>query len=276
MRHSTVAGKFYPEGRSELKKRVENLLSFIDDRQINLRAAVVPHAGYDFSGKCAAYAYRLIKNYDCFIILGTNHSGLGSKISLSIEDFETPLGIAENDIELVEGIMSKAVRSKLDIKVAEDAHKYEHSVEVQLPFLQITEKTFKIVPILLRDLSLSDIEKLGKIISEIIEKSEKRIFILASSDFTHYGKNYGFAPFTENIKEKLCELDKEAINNILYFNIPAFLESKATICGKDAVALCIAISGNLGLKAEKLCYYTSGDVLNKWDNVVGYASIGFY
>ena len=283
MRHAIVSGKFYPAGRHELINQIDGFFSQLEIaslKQRKIKAAIVPHAGYVFSGKCASFVYKLLKNqeFDCFIILGTNHSGLGSKISMSIDDFDTPLGAVESDMGVIEDILVTAKKDKFDIGVDEEAHRYEHSIEVQLPFLQSVQKNFKIVPVLLRDLSIKEIEKFGKILSEIVLEDRKKVFILASSDFTHYGRDYGFLPFTESIKENLYNLDGRAIDAVLKLNAEDFYvqSRKTTICGSQAIACLLAIAENLNLKAEKLCYYTSGDILGKWDNVVGYASIGFY
>lgn len=284
MRHAVVSGQFYSSDRTELKKQIQSFLSSLDVASTKTRdmmAAIVPHAGYLFSGKCAAYVYKILKdlNFDTFLIIGTNHSGLGSKISLSIEDFETPFGIIESDIELIEEIIVKS-RKSLEIGVNEQAHRYEHSVEVQLPFLQQIQKSFKIVPIVMRDLSIKDIEKFGKILSEMVKENRskgKKIFVLFSSDLTHYGRDYGFLPFKENIKENMYLLDGIIIDKILQLDTPLFIKEaeRSTVCGKDVISCCIEFAKNLELSPIKLCYYASGDIIGKWDSVVGYSSIIF-
>ncbi len=286
MRHAVVEGQFYPADKTALRKMIEDFFSRLEIVSIKdkpIRAGIAPHAGYIFSGKCAAFLYKQLRNseFDTFIILGTNHSGLGEKITFSIDDFDNVFGKVESDMEIIEELLINGKRNKFDIGVSEEAHKYEHSIEVQLPFLQLTCKNFKIVPVLVRDLSIIEIQKLGKIISDIIkekEKKGKKIFILASSDFTHYGRNYGFVPFSDNVKDNLYNLDGSAIDKILELDVEGFYGKarQTTICGFNAVSVAVSVAKNLGLKAEKLCYYTSGDVLNKWDNAVGYASIGFY
>jgi len=286
MRKAVVAGQFYPEDKNELKKMID---SYFSDLQVSsvadkpIRAGIAPHAGYAFSGKCAAYLYRVIKNqkFDTFIILGTNHSGMGENVCFSISDFETPLGIVETDMNLTEDLLVQIKKLNVKSGVSEEAHKYEHSIEVQLPFLQQTAKDFKIVSILLRDLSIKDVESLGKAFSSIIkqqEKAGKKIFVLASSDFTHYGKGYRFLPFTTNVRENLYNLDNSAIDSILHLDVEGFYGKSrlSTICGGNSISVCLEIAKNLKLSAEKLCYTSSGDVSGKWDNVVGYASIGFY
>ena len=286
MRQAIVSGKFYPSKPDELKKQIEKFFSNLEvastkikeNKQVKM--AIVPHAGYAFSGKCASFAYKLIKDTDAdvFIILGTNHSGLGNKISFSIDDFDTPLGIVESDMEIIEEMIIKAKKENFDVSVDENVHRYEHSIEVQLPFLQSINKNFKIVPVLLRDLNLPEIKKFSKIISTIIKSSRKNIFIISSSDFTHYGSSYNFVPFRENIKENLYNLDSKIINAILKLDSDEFyvLSRKTTICGSQSILCLIEIAKNLKLKSEKLCYYSSGDVVDEWDNCVGYASIVFY
>jgi len=286
MRHAIVSGKFYPADKNELEKQVAKFFSSLDVASTKLKedkeikAAIVPHAGYAFSGKCASFVYNLLRNgeFGSFIILGTNHSGLGSKISLSVEDFDSPLGLVESDIELIEKILIKAKKNNIEMEVSEDAHKYEHSIEVQLPFLQSVNKNFKIVPVLLRDLGIKEIEKFAKLISDVIKQEKKKIFVLASSDFTHYGKSYGFVPFRENIRENLYNLDDKAIQAILKLDADDFYvqSRKTTICGSQAISCLIFIAKNLKLTGEKLCYYTSGDVSDDWDMAVGYASVVFY
>lgn len=278
-----MAGSFYPADRNELKKQIADFFSSLDIATIKnkeVRATIVPHAGYIFSGRCAAFAYKHLddKQFDVFIILGTNHSGLGNKFSLSIEDFDTPFGVVESDIQIIEEVTLQAERVGLDLAVNEPVHKYEHSIEVQLPFLQHLQKNFKIVPILVRDVNLQEIKDFAKIIAGIVRKKSRKIFILASSDFTHYGADYGFVPFCENVRENLLKLNNKLTEKILKFDSSGFLKEaeKATVCGLYAIACCIEITRILKLKAERLCYYTSGDVLNQWDNAVAYSSIIFY
>lgn len=286
MRRAFVEGKFYPESKEQLRKTIDGFFSGLDVssvREINARAGIAPHAGFVYSGKCAAFLYRQLRNseFDTFIILGTNHSGVGERIVFSVDDFETSLGSLECDIDIIERLLIKLKYGKFDCGVSEEAHKYEHSIEVQLPFLQVACKSFKIVPVLLRDLSIIEIKKAGKIISDLVreqEKRGKRVFVLASSDLTHYGKSYGFVPFTSSVRDNLYKLDGNIIDKILSLDAEGFYAEarKSTVCGMYSIAVLIEIAKNLNLKSEKLCYYTSGDVLNKWDSAVGYASIGFY
>lgn len=265
MRKAIVAGQFYPEDKAELEKQINGFLEIKPDN--SLKAAIVPHAGYMFSGKCAGKVYSLLPAAETYVLLGVNHQNLGENIAVSLESFETPLGVVENDTELGEEILK-------NLKTREDnqAHKHEHSIEVQLPFLQITQKTqnFKIVPILLKNYTIEICKNLAKAVFDSVNKLKRKIVLLASSDFTHTGSAYGFHG---DIK-----VDKEAINKILEFNTKDFLEiaEKTTICGAGAIAATIETAKLLkAKKAELIDYYTSADIIPS-ENKVGYASIAFF
>lgn len=295
MRRAIVAGEFYLSDRSGLKRQLE--ACFFNKfgpgslpRAFNLKqkkiALIVPHAGYQYSGPCAAHCYKTLMEVnkkdlaENFILIGPNHSGYGNvPFALSFENFETPLGLVKNDTELSDKLVEEA--SSLGLQKDETAHKFEHSLEVQLPFLQfcygLVKKDFKIVPIVV---ATGDYEKCFKaaiaIVKVLQEMKREKICIIASSDFTHYGYSYGFVPFTENVKQNLYDWDKKYINYILKLDSKSFYQEaiKTTICGTAPIVIAIEIAKGLGAKrASLLKYYTSGDVLNDYKNAVGYASI---
>ena len=207
---------------------------------------------------------------DVFIILGLSHSGHGSCISL--EDWETPLGIVKNDKDF-----GKALMKNTGLKQDEMAHNQEHSIEVQLPFLQfISEDKLKIMPII----ASPDVayDELAKNIAKTIKEENKKACIIASSDFTHYGVNYGYFPFQNNVKDNLYDLDNKAIKHIKELDAYRFLDyteqTGATICGKFPIAVMLDTCKSLGGKNAKLLkYYTSGDIIKDYSSAVGYASI---
>ena len=262
MRKPIVAGQFYPADKGLLQDSVKKFIKKKEDSKV--KAAIVPHAGYMFSGKCAGKVYSVLPGAETYIILGVNHNMLGQNIAISLEDFETPLGIMKNDQKL-----SKEILKELDIKEDNNAHKYEHSVEVQIPFLQVTQKDFEIVPIILKNYTLESCKKLGKAICEAGKKLKRKIIILASSDFTHAGPGYGF---NGDIK-----VDKKAIDEIIKFNTKRFLDiaKTTTICGAGAIATTIEAAKLLGAKeADLLDYYDSSKIM-QGENKVGYAGIVF-
>jgi AmmeMemoRadiSam system protein B len=282
MRQPIVDGQFYEADETELKKQIESCfkskfgpgnLPYLE-RKKHIIGVISPHAGYQFSGPCQAFAYKEIAEStisDVYILLGLSHNGFESCISL--EDWQTPLGIIKNDKDL-----AKKISTSTRLPIDEIPHQNEHSIEVQLPFLQFVNKNkeFKIVPIIINsDININDF---AKNLSEIIKNSKKSVIFIASSDFTHYGYNYRFTPFSKDIKQNMYNLDKGAIESIKNLNSDGFLDyiekTEATICGKYPIAAIIEIAKNLGAKkAELLKYYTSADLFGDYSNAVGYASI---
>lgn len=279
MREPIVSGMFYQADPVELRAEIERCFkngqfgpgSLPDKtKKSNILGAIIPHAGYQFSGPCAAFAYKEIASLekpDIFIILGTNHITGRGVYSLK-DDFKTPLGIAKTDKEFI---------SALSIQESIPIHAQEHSIEVQLPFLQYLFENVTIAPIIV---GVDDYKSIAEKIFNTAKAQNKRIFPIASSDFTHYGVTYGYLPFTENRKENLYKLDKEAVSYIERLDSEAFLlfcrEKQATICGQFAIATIIELCKLLGAeKAELLKYYTSGDITKDYNNAVGYASIVF-
>lgn len=289
LRKPMVDGKFYPAKFEELDKQINECFKskfgpgdFPIDRSNRkvTHGIVSPHAGYQFSGPAAAWAYKEIaesKFPSCFVMLGTDHTGLGfSKVSTTLAEWETPLGIVKCDKGFAREIMSKCDFVKDDFK----AHINEHSIEVQLPFLQFVNKDYlrkiKIVPLMVSKYDLDTCRALGDTITDINED----ICVIASSDFTHYGPSYGYTPFLNDKKENMYKLDGGAIEFIKKMDTKGFLnyvdEKRATVCGVGAIAGGIEIMRNLGIKKGQLLnYYTSGDIVGDYTNAVGYAAIKF-
>ncbi len=283
-RKPIVSGMFYPDDFDELSNQINDSFHSkfgpgalpIKKRTKEIFGVIAPHAGYQFSGAGAAWAYKEIaesKLADVYIILGLSHSGFSSCISL--EDWETPFGIVKVDEEFQRVLMANS-----GLKQNENAHSQEHSIEVQLPFLQFTNKDYlkqlKIAPVIVSE--DRDYAQIAKAIAKTIEQTRKKAIIIASSDFTHYGINYGFFPFSNNVKENMHKLDNGAIEEIKRLNAPAFLDyindTGATICGKIPIATAIESCKLLGAKKAKLLhYYTSGDVIKDYSSAVGYGAI---
>ena len=272
MRRPVVAGQFYPADKKELEKTVEGFL--IHGKKENIKAAIVPHAGYAYSGKIAGEVFSLMPEKKDFIMLGVNHTGLGKKICFSLEDFETPLGIVKTNKDLAEKIMHKLKKEDIEAEVNELAHNEEHSIEVQLPFLQSSQKKFEIVPIILSNLSHEECKKIAEVLADFVKNNE---IIIASSDFTHYGRDYGFLPFIEDVKENLYKLDDNIILQILKKNGKSFhnLASKSTVCGLYGITILVELAKIKGWKPGLVKYYTSGDITQDWSQAVGYAGIVF-
>lgn len=289
LRKPIVAGQFYPEGFENLDKQITECFKSklgpgdLPVKRSNkkiIHGVISPHAGYQFSGPGMAWAYKEIaesKYPSCFIIIGPNHSGLGTaSVLTTLADWETPFGIVKSDKGFVREIKNKCDFVRDDY----EAHANEHSIEVQLPFLQFVNKDklndIKFVPLIISDYNLDICRALGDVIAEINED----VCVIASSDFTHYGPNYGYTPFLHDKKENMYNLDKGAIELIKKMGTKSFLgyvdEKRATICGAGAIAVCMEVMKNLGVKKGQLLdYYTSGDVINDYTNAVGYAALKF-
>ncbi|MFH2019838.1 MAG: AmmeMemoRadiSam system protein B [archaeon] len=272
MRQPVVAGSFYEADPMQLRIQIETCyLSEFGPGKLpgklsnqKIKGVIVPHAGYFFSGACAAHAYKKIaeSNISKFIILGVNHYGF--ETGISSQDWNTPLGKAKYDKEMVDYF------KKSGLKVSETPHLKEHSIEVQLPFLQYSKKEFTFAAIGIgHD---ADLDNLAKILSQI-----KDAIIIVSSDFTHYGFNYGYIPFSANIKNNLEKLDMEAIGSIKNCDYEGFRKfvnkTGITICGFLPILTFLKTIEKGQGKLMK--YYTSGDVLNDFRNSVSYASILF-
>ncbi len=284
MREAIVAGQFYEANRDKLEKQIVNCFmskfgpnKLPDKRSKKIKAIISPHAGYMYSGYCQAHVYKEIGENrlpSCYVIIGPNHTGHGSNFAVSLEDWSTQFGIVKVDKDYG----SRLIKECKLIKNDKDAHKYEHCIEVQLPFLQFVNKKelnkIKILPMVVKNYNYEIIKK----IADAITKIKKNIVLIASSDFTHYGYNYSYMPFTDNKKENLYKLDREAISHIERLDARGFLDfvnkNNATICGAGAIAIVIEASKNLNSKKAKLIkYYTSGDIVNNYDNAVGYGGI---
>jgi hypothetical protein len=279
MRKAIVAGSFYPADKNLLEKQIKSFLSSIKTESGKSRVVISPHAGYVFSGQTAVKSISCLEKAETFIILGANHNYSGNAdIIFSLEDFETPLGIIENNAELSEKLADLAIKSKIKSEFNENLHMREHSIEVQLPFLQVlfSRDKFRFIPIIINTKKIDVLKKFAEILFQFMKKS--KISVIASSDFTHYGYNYGFVPFTNNIKENLEKLDMMAIKPILDLNTESFVEKseKTTICGSAPISLAMEIAKKLKCKKGKLIdYKTSAEISGDYNNAVSYAGIRF-
>jgi hypothetical protein len=269
-RKAAVAGLFYPENPEELKGQIKRFFSKIKEKKIKNCGMISPHAGYIYSGQTAACSFSQLQKADTYIILGTNHAT--AENTISTDDFETPMGIVKNDSKFSELLLKNPIFAK-------DAQPYEHSIEAQLPFLKYMTKNPQIVPIAIATRDFSRIKEIARSIIKTAEKLKRKIYIISSSDFTHYGYGYGFAPFSPGEAEKRLEkLDKDAISFILRMDAEGFLKcaEKTTICGQGAIGAAIESCKMLGAKkASLLKYSNSAEISKSYDNVVGYASIIF-
>ncbi len=275
IRFASVAGTFYAGTEEELRAQIENCFlsplgpgkvpKVVEEGPRNVIALICPHAGYVYSGSVAAHSYyklALDGKPDVFVILSPNHTGLGTALSLMDSGiWRTPLGDCRIDKEVARAIYET---SRI-IDVDDAAHLHEHSIEVQLPFLQYLYGGVNFVPICMM---LQDVETSASVGEAVARALRGRnAVVVASTDFTHYEPHEG-----------ACKKDLLAIDAILALDERKFQEAirrhSITICGPGPVMAAIVAAKKLGAtKAELLAYRTSGDVTGDKSSVVGYGAI---
>jgi AmmeMemoRadiSam system protein B len=267
-RQPAVAGQFYPDSEKILLKEINSMID-VSGKKESAIGVVSPHAGYVYSGRVAGAVLSSIKPRPIYVILGPNHTGLGGAFSICASDtWITPLGEIKVNKKLTDALKSA---SKM-IEEDESAHLYEHSIEVQLPILQVVQKDFTIVPIVIGSSSLSDYEEVGKAVAAAVKelKMDGDVTIIASSDMTHYEP-----------QDRAEEKDKKAISAILDLDEKALVDVVGkfdiSMCGYGPVSTMLAASKALGARHAKLIKYeTSGVASGDFSSVVGYAGMIVY
>ena len=278
IRHPTQAGTFYAGSQRSLRAQIEQCfkhklgpgaLPTVADKNLQRIVGLVsPHAGYIYSGPIAAHGYHRLAadgKPDVVVLFGPNHTGSGSALAVMKEGvWRTPLG----DVEIDTATASSILDASDIIDVDDSAHASEHSIEVQLPFLQfLYGSTFKFVPIcfLMQDLQSS--REVGLAVAEALEG--KNAVVIASTDMTHYEPQRIAEKKDKAAIEAMLKLDEEG----LYSTIET---QRISMCGYGPTIAAITAAKALGAKkAELLCYKTSGDVVGDYSAVVGYASLVF-
>ena len=277
IRKPAVAGYFYELNKERLLKQIEDcfrgelgpgsLPEVKRNGEGKILALVVPHAGYMYSGQAAAHAYYALAQDGLpkrIVIIGPNHRGLGAEVAIFAKgEWQTPLGNVPIDEELARKILANS-----DI-VREDptAHIYEHSIEVQLPFLQyLFGNDFSFVPIAIYNQTLPVGIHLGNVIADAL--SDERGLVIASTDLTHYEPKAVAAQKDEMVIKCIKSLNETE----LFLKIGRY---QISMCGPAGVVSAIVFTKKRGAKAGVLYkYYTSGEILGDILEVVGYASMG--
>lgn len=266
MRHPAVAGQFYSSRPEALRKQVEacflsplgpGSLPQKGNAERSIVGAVVPHAGLQYSGPVAAHVYAALakeKAPRTFIIIGPNHRGMGAGVAVAADDFQTPLGVMRLDKEIAVKISGVA-------EVDREAHVYEHSIEVQMPFLQYLFPEAMVVPVAM---GFQDHETAKELAQEISKAAKgKDAIILASSDLSHYIPAAKAKVLDGKVIAKVLALDALGVEDVVRSH-------GISACGYGPIMAMLMGCG--GTRAELLRYATSGDVA-PMDEVVGYAGI---
>jgi MEMO1 family protein len=270
IREPAVAGSWYSNNPEILSRELKGYLDHARKEEIQgkIIALVSPHAGYQYSGGVAAYAYKLIegKTFDTIVVVAPSHRALFKGASLYDRGgFRTPLGVIPIDEELSKGMMEK----RKEIQFLPEAHAQEHSLEIQLPFLQMVLKTFKLVPIVMEPYwSWEGCQSLATAIAETVKG--KNVLLVASSDLSHF-----------HSYEKAVALDKIVLNHIERFDPEGLKwdlkQGRCEACGGGPIISIMLAAKALGAnKGKVLKYLNSGDVTGDRSRVVGYAAGVFY
>jgi len=265
LRQPAVAGRFYPAEPDTLTNSIREYLEPADQPRIKPIGIVVPHAGYMYSGHVAGAVYARIDLPQRIIVLCPNHTGLGTPLSImSRGAWKTPLG----EMQIEEEISAALINADPDLEEDSAAHRFEHAIEVQVPFMQhVGGTSVRFVPITVGTGDFLDLEKLGRAIAKVVRETAPGTLIIASSDMNHYESDA-----VTRIK------DRKAIDQVLAMNPRGLYDvvrkENISMCGYGPAVAMLTAAKILGAtRAELVKYATSGDVSLDFDHVVGYAGI---
>ena len=269
VRKSVIAGSWYPGNPGILSSDIDGFLKnvpaeFSDGEVV---ALISPHAGYVYSGQIAAYSYKLVegKTFDAVVVIGPSHRTRFQGASIYNKGgYETPLGIVPVDAELANEIIAQSQMISFD----PTAHMQEHSIEIQLPFLQVVLGEFSFVPIVMGDQNSQTCKELANAIFRSV--ADKRVLIIGSSDLSHF-----------HSYERAVKLDSVVLDHIRKMDPEELLKDlqrgTCEACGGGPIAVVMMVAERLGAdRAKLLKYANSGDVTGDKSGVVGYASAAFY
>lgn len=263
IRPPAVAGSFYPSEFRELARQIEQCTSSGLEK-IRARGCLVPHAGYIYSGCVAGAVYSSLEIPARCILLGPRHYPRGESMAILSEgSFATPFGEAQIDSALAAELARACPRLREDVV----AHEREHSLEVQLPFLQRLAGDFRFVPVVLGTDRYPFIEELGRAIAQVVAAQREPVLVIASSDMNHYESDAITRVKDERAIARVLGLDPRG----LYDTVRS---EGISMCGYAATVAMLVAVRELGAKEAVLVRYaTSGDVTGDRDQVVGYAGI---
>ena len=263
IRKPVVAGQFYPGNPETLREYVEKA-ELTDGSPAKVFGLVAPHAGYVYSGAVAGAVFGRVAVPDSVLLLGPNHTGMGTPASIMSDGtWATPLGQAPVDHDLAEALRDACPLLEEDSQ----AHAREHSLEVQLPFLQVRNPHVHIVPIAFMLRRFEEIQAVGNAVAEVIRRWEAPVLVVASSDMTHYES-------AASAESK----DRKAIERVLAIDAVGLLDTTRnfgiSMCGVIPTAVMLVAAAALGhTRGELVRYATSGDASGDYSQVVGYAGM---
>lgn len=263
IRQSAVAGSFYAGTCDRLRLQIEDLVpkGVIPEKAVG---AVVPHAGYMYSGRVAAAVYARVEFPETFVILGPNHTGLGAGAAImTYGQWETPLGRVQIDHELGKAILANSSVLEEDHL----GHLREHSIEVQLPFLQWTGRSFSFVPICLFSHEYAACKEVGQAIAKSVRQSGKQVLIVASTDMSHFVSRDEAAVKDRKAIDAILALDPDELHRVVR-------REGISMCGFHPTTAMLMAAKALGAtRADLVTYMDSGEVTRDLDEVVAYAGL---
>ncbi|MBD3378940.1 MAG: AmmeMemoRadiSam system protein B [Candidatus Omnitrophica bacterium] len=264
-RQPAVAGQFYPSDKKTLLDDISSMMTG-NPEKIDAIGVVSPHAGYVYSGPVAAEVFSGIEPAPVYVILSPNHTGSGERFAVSGQDWHTPLGTLRSEQGLIRELCANTGLASVD----ENAHLYEHSVEVQLPFIQAVSPEARIVPVTISHAGKEEIKEFASALADSVSGHGEKVIIVASSDMTHYES-----------RESASIKDGKAIEKILALDPEGLMETvgseSISMCGYLPVALMLMYAKRMGAKNASLVKYTdSGEATGDTSQVVGYAGIVVY
>lgn len=262
-REAVVAGQFYPADPDELRETVRSYLCK-PESPLDAKAVVVPHAGYMYSGSVMGEVFSSVRLPSQMILLGPNHSGRGAALALApAGSWKTPLGAVQVHAEMNQNLRAEYPQLQED----STAHRYEHSLEVQIPFLQMLQPDFCFCAICVRTIDFSALEALGHAMARVIQSQQEPVLLVASSDMTHY-----------ETKETAARQDRFAIDQMLAVDplglYRVVLDKDISMCGFAPAVAVLTACRDLGSSTGRLIRYTnSGEASGDYGRVVAYAGI---
>ncbi len=263
IRQPAVAGQFYESSPAALSAQVEAFIETDVERE-HATGIVSPHAGLIYSGRVAGAVYSRIKIPHTFILIGPNHTGFGTPLSImSSGEWVMPTGELRIDT-----LVARKLKEHCSI-IEEDnlAHQMEHSLEVQLPFILHFSSEVKIVPLTAMSLSLKTCRLVGEAMADVIECLDYPVTVIASSDMSHYETDAAARRKDERAINRILAMDPEG----LYTTV---IDEGISMCGVVPVTTMLYAANKLGAEESTLVrYMTSGEVSGDYDHVVGYAGV---
>ncbi|HIJ91241.1 MAG: AmmeMemoRadiSam system protein B [Desulfobulbaceae bacterium] len=260
-REPAVAHQFYPGDPATLQKTLDRLIPAATVKQKGL-AVISPHAGYIYSGGVAGETFAAVEIPQDIVVMGPNHHGYGASVALMQKGaWNMPLGEVTINTVLAQHLLAQSALIETDSL----AHRFEHSLEVQVPFLQYFRPDMTLTPIVISHLSFKSCQEIGEALALAIEKYGKPVLIVASSDMSHYESRESATAKDSQAMEQITALNPEGLYNTV-------LGKRISMCGIMPATIALIAALRLGATQAKLIRYTdSGETSGDTNQVVGYA-----